>query len=537
MAKSFRTVQARLTRSRIRNGFRWAAALVPLASLPIVACSTSLGNSENEGVVASRGQALDAARPRQIYETRGHHPSVASAPSGAHLSYNTGRIVSNIQVVEVVYGGSPADYISQVTSTTSPNIPSYYQGILNSPYVDWLTEYNTTAPVPTPRTNQIVGRGTFSTRVTITPSAANNGSTIDDSNLQAELSAQIAAGTLPAPTHDAAGNNNTYYAVFFPHGKVITLQGSASCVQFCAYHGTIANAGGKGEIYYGVHPDLQTGSGCEGVCGLAPTTFGNVTQVASHELIETVTDPEVGLASVVGPPLAWYDPNFGEIGDICNDMHGTIVGGDGVTYDVQTEYSNAANDCIVARSGTGGSGGSGGSGGASAGSGGASAGSGGASAGSGGASAGSGGASAGSGGASAGSGGASAGSGGASAGSGGASAGSGGASAGSGGVAGGGGGTGGGGPCAGLCANPKSFTINGSFQSGSIGTGAVCLATTNPVHGGNCGNFVNPRSLSVNGQARPCNAGNWATIPAPRNGGYCIQATAGNQPWAFITAW
>jgi len=94
-----------------------------------------------------------------------------------------------------------------------------------------------------------------------------------------------------------------------------------------------------------------------------------------------------------------------------------------------------------------------------------------------------------------------------------------------------------GGPCAGLCANPKNITWSGSYQGGQIGTGAVCLQTTQVVHGGNCGNFVAPRTLSVNGQTRPCNNQNWPTIPPARNGGYCVQTTAGNQPWAFITLW
>jgi hypothetical protein len=47
---------------------------------------------------------------------------------------------------------------------------------------------------------------------------------------------------------------------------------------------------------------------------------------------------------------------------------------------------------------------------------------------------------------------------------------------------------------------------------------------------------VSPRTLQVNGTTEPCNSGNWPSVPAARNGGYCIQTTAGNQPWAFITA-
>ena len=274
-----------------------------------------------------------------------------AAPAGAHLNYHGGRVVSSMKVIEVVYGSG--SFLPQVTGTATPNMPTFYQGVLNSAYVDWLTEYNTTT-VATPRSNQVIGRGSFVQRITITPAAARNGTTISDANIQAELSAQIGAGTLPAPTADAAGNNNTYYAVFFPHGKTITQGGSNSCQAggFCAYHSTISNAGGHGEVYYGVHPDMQAGSGCDTGCGNG-TAFANQQSVASHEMVEAITDPEIGLATVIGPPLAWYDMNNGEIGDICNAQQGTVVGGDGVTYTVQKEFSNAAADCIVAPAATG----------------------------------------------------------------------------------------------------------------------------------------------------------------------------------------
>lgn len=92
-------------------------------------------------------------------------------------------------------------------------------------------------------------------------------------------------------------------------------------------------------------------------------------------------------------------------------------------------------------------------------------------------------------------------------------------------------------PCTGLCSNPTVFSINGSYQSGPLGTGAVCRETTSPVHGGNCGNFVTPRALRVNGTLETCNNQNWASVPAPRNGGYCVQTTAGDYSWAFFTLW
>jgi|GEM_PF-3013111 len=318
------------------------ASALPLLGALIAACSSGSPSQDDSNSAAS-----SASGPVSVMKW--HDPNAiqaAAAPAGAKLVYHGGRVVSNIQVVQVLYG--TGSYLPQVTSTAAPSMATFYQQVTNSSYFDWLTEYNTPS---TGGTNQKIGHGSFSTQVQITPSSANNGASISDAQIQSELAAQIKAGHLPAPTADAAGNNNTYYAIFFPHGKTINQGGSNSCQAggFCAYHGTIANVGGH-EIYYGVHPDMQAGSGCDTGCGTG-TPFSNYQSVASHELVETVTDCEVGIATVIGAPLAWYDQTNGEIGDICNAQQGTIVGGDGQTYTVQKEFSNTAKDCIVAPAG------------------------------------------------------------------------------------------------------------------------------------------------------------------------------------------
>ncbi|HEY2029775.1 MAG TPA: hypothetical protein VGH20_11265 [Myxococcales bacterium] len=249
-------------------------------------------------------------------------------------------------MIEVLYGAGA--YEAHVSATTTPSIASFYTAMTNSSYFDWLTEYDT--PVAG-GTNQTIGRGTFGGQFMITPAAARNGTTINDLQIQAELAAQIAAGTLPQVSFDAAGNPNTYYAVFFPHGKTIAQGGSNSCQAggFCAYHGTFTQ--GSHDVYYGVHPDLQAGSGCDIGCGNAPATFNNQTAVASHELIEAVTDAEVGLATVTGAPLGWYDATNGEIGDICNAQDTSFAAGDGAVYTVQQEFDNATSNCIVDQGG------------------------------------------------------------------------------------------------------------------------------------------------------------------------------------------
>ena len=92
-------------------------------------------------------------------------------------------------------------------------------------------------------------------------------------------------------------------------------------------------------------------------------------------------------------------------------------------------------------------------------------------------------------------------------------------------------------PCDGICTSPTTFSMSGSYSSGNLGTGTVCRQTTSVVRGGNCGNLVSPRTLSVNGTPMTCNGGSWSTTPAARNGGYCVSATSGNYAWGYFTVW
>jgi hypothetical protein len=223
---------------------------------------------------------------------------------------------------------------------------SFFSDILGlqSGYINLLAQYNTPA---SGGTNQTIGNGIFDGLFQIVPSAANNGSTINDTQIQAELLAQISAGRLPAPVYDAAGNADTIYMIFFPPGKTLVLNNITSCVAggFCAYHGTTSATLNSKHVLYGVHPDMQSG-GCSTGCG-ASTTFGNYTSVSSHELTETITDAFVGLATTFAAPLAWYDSTTNaEIGDLCNAQQGAYTA-NGTTYTIQLEFSNVANNCVL----------------------------------------------------------------------------------------------------------------------------------------------------------------------------------------------
>ena len=265
-----------------------------------------------------------------------------AAPAGAHLTYFGGPIISNVQVVQVLYGSG--SYNAQVAGSSSPTMGNFFSDITSTGLISLMQQYNTNI---SGGTGQIFGNGTFGGLFQIVPSAGNNGSTIDDTQIQAELLAQINGGHLPAPVLDSLGNPNTLYMIYFPPGKTITQGGSSSCVGggFCAYHGTTSTTLNSKHVLYGVMPDMQAGSGCATGCGTS-SVFGNYTSVTSHELVEAMTDADVGIATTFSAPLAWYDQTNGEIGDICNGQQATYVA-NGTSYVIQLEFSNAANNCVT----------------------------------------------------------------------------------------------------------------------------------------------------------------------------------------------
>ena len=330
---------------KMRHGL---AFLLVILSTTILAPAQSVDNAEQTQAKAQAGNPLKV--PMRIVAYRDPHAKagpavgVAAAPAGAHLTYFGGPVISNVHVVEVLYGSG--SYLPEVAGTTTPNIETFFSDLTgtSSGYTSLLTQYDTPA---SGGTGQTIGNGTFDGLFQIVPSPGNDGSTIDDTQIQAELLAQISAGHLPGPVLDAAGNVDTLYMIYFPPGKTITLSGSQSCVSggFCAYHGTTSNTFQSRNLLYGVLPDFQV-SGCSVGCGTS-SVFGNYTSVSSHELTEAITDADVGIATVFGPPLAWYDmADNAEIGDLCNGQQGSYVA-NGTTYTIQLEFSNAANNCVL----------------------------------------------------------------------------------------------------------------------------------------------------------------------------------------------
>jgi PKD domain len=278
------------------------------------------------------------------------------------LDYYGGPVVHATTGVVVAWGPNVNSIFTNVTSGDPGLIKSFVAangstgdigGVLaqyaNTAYLDDNSSVNgQTIPV----TNRTLSAGNAAANVAyggeyqITPSVTSN--TIYDSQIQSELVSQIQAGHLPPP--EGTAGLGTVYLVLFPAGDtecMDTSSGSAECSgqYFCAYHGDARMPDGT-IVLYEVLPDDTTGP-MSANCGPASSALANQTSYASHEWSESITDPLVGEAGSVGPPLSWYDnvcPTesavCGEIGDKCNQEQGMIGG-----WTVQLEWSNLDMAC------------------------------------------------------------------------------------------------------------------------------------------------------------------------------------------------
>ncbi|HUK42973.1 MAG TPA: hypothetical protein VLW48_00875 [Candidatus Bathyarchaeia archaeon] len=232
-------------------------------------------------------------------------------PPAGPVNYYGGSVFTSSKVVSVMWG-------SGVNSTIVSTIPGFSAAIVNSTYVDQMSQYNTKgvhAINGHKSTKQIISRGTYLGQIVINPK--NKNTTLQDSDVQAEIEHQIKKGVLPPR------DLNTLYMVYFPQNVTIELDGLTSCVDFGAYHfATVDTTLSKKNIFYAVEPD----------CG---GSIGNITFAASHEFAEATTDNVPTPGSFPDFPQAWNDANGFEIGDLCGTS-GQLS--DGTNHWTVTQY-------------------------------------------------------------------------------------------------------------------------------------------------------------------------------------------------------
>ncbi len=207
------------------------------------------------------------------------------------VTYHGGHLLTNVQVTPVFLGNAWNNDSAQYQE--SRTLTSYLGFITNSTYMDMLTN-----------AGYGVNRGSV---VGGYYDPAGVGSTLDDSQIQRQIQAEITAGSVPAP------NGNSLYFVFTPANVLITAGNENSQNDFLGYHSNFFGrnrAGASADIFYAVIPYQ---GGVNASIGSQYSATDSFTEVSSHELSEAVTDPDTG------GPLGWFDDAYapeGEIGDI-----------------------------------------------------------------------------------------------------------------------------------------------------------------------------------------------------------------------------
>jgi hypothetical protein len=252
-----------------------------------------------------------------------------SSSAAQTMQYFGGPVIGQVKVVPVFWNSS-------VNAQVKSNATQFFQDAVNSPWLDLLSAYSTNF---SGGTQQTIVRGTALSGVTLTPSkcATSSPCTMADSDIRAELAAQISASHLPAP------DSNTVYMIFMPPNVTWTdASGHTSGSQFCAYNWTAASTGGP-PVVYGTIIDTFTGPGAQN-CGPNADALQNETALASMILANAVTDPDIGIASSTADPVAWFSTTVGQVGDACSNRDFTITVS-GRTWSVNQVFNRFTNSC------------------------------------------------------------------------------------------------------------------------------------------------------------------------------------------------
>jgi hypothetical protein len=215
-----------------------------------------------------------------------------------------GKFIDNLgpmlQVVQLylIYWGSAWSATPPPTPTAS-EITSACVTMTQSSYMPGLAQYRG------------LGRGFVRGSAVIT--ASNPPNRFTDANVSSFIDGQLNAGTIPGPDVD----NQTLYMVVMPQGV------SASNANFIGEHTFYTRSGQR------IHFAWITNSG----------RLASVTTIISHELVESVSDPEG--SALTGVAGTCSQSGWCEIGDVCSSTSSV----DGVT--VQSFWSNQDAQCVV----------------------------------------------------------------------------------------------------------------------------------------------------------------------------------------------
>jgi hypothetical protein len=230
--------------------------------------------------------------------------------------YQGGPLINNV-AVETVFLGQ-AWTTDATLEQNAAQLDQFFAYLTNSSYMDLLTQYGTAQAGP-------IGHGSYVGQVNI-PQDVWRRSSVSDNTIQSVLNSEINSGAIAPP------NSDSLLFVFTPPNVVVSQGGSRSDgfpEGFAGYHNSFVDSAGQ-LVRYAVIPDPI---GNDQVSGL--TTFQQQTAASSHEMAESITDPD---------GTSWWDntndaTSGDEIGDFADLATNTVyLNG----YAVEELWSNAS---------------------------------------------------------------------------------------------------------------------------------------------------------------------------------------------------
>jgi hypothetical protein len=213
---------------------------------------------------------------------------------------DNGGAVIEIVRLQLIYWGS-AWGSNPPPTPTSTAITNNVTTLLSSGYMTGLAQYRD------------IGLGYLLGSVVVTSSDPPNSFT--DNNVSTFVAGLISSGVVPNLDTD----NQTLYCVIMPQGI------SASNSGFIGEH-TYYTDGSNRRVHFA----WVTNNG----------TLSGITQILSHELVESCTDPEG--SAILGTPGTCSGSGWCEIGDVCESTDGVVSG-----VAVQSYWSQQDKACKV----------------------------------------------------------------------------------------------------------------------------------------------------------------------------------------------
>ncbi len=298
----------------------------------LAVCVLLVGCGSNGSDTAHRDPGLEpvVASPTDLAPNpngavSGTYP--AFSPSVPQIASLGGRILTSPRLISITYPGDPL----------AGDVDKFVAKLGGSDYFTAATsEYG-------------IAAATSGTPIHLTESAPTG---IDDAQIQSWISSKF-QGTNP---EWGMPDPNTVYIIHYPSGTTVTLNHGSSCRDFSGYHSSV-NLPGGAALAYAVIPRCPVGQ----IGGTAVTTLLDVvTAAGSHEIIESIEDPE----PMSAPGYRTFDANHlpwvmlgGEAGDLCAQEPESFFKPDSLGYAVQGCWSNKAasafhNPCSPTSSGS-----------------------------------------------------------------------------------------------------------------------------------------------------------------------------------------